>query len=212
MSTLHWGMRSKMSRKVVFSLMFAFMACATFAAAVHGEVVDKIVAVVDGRIITLSDVRKQHQIDLALQYPGETDEEALNSLIDRYLLEEEMAQYPGSDVTDKEVEDEMSAVTDNHGLSVMDIRAAIISRIQRRNYLTRRYSQFIVISDEEIETYYNNEFVPEAKKRGVTPPPLSQTVTMDIRQNLMVEKLKKELDDSLKELRSRSTTSIEIIQ
>ena len=211
MSTLRWGMRSKMSRKVVFSLMFSVMACANFAAAGRGEIVDKIVAVVDGRIITLSDVRKQHQIDLVRKYPAQTDEEALNSLVDRYLLEGEMAQYPGSDVTDKEVDDEMNRVTDNHGLSTMDIRAAIIGEIQRRNYLIRRYSQFIVISDEEIETYYNDEFVPEVKQRGDTPPPLSQ-VAMDIRQNLMVEKLKKELDDSLKELRSRSTTSIEIIQ
>src|SRR5689334_15777559 len=84
MSILRSGMRSKMSRKVILSLMFAVMACANFTAMVRGEIVDKIVALVDGRIITLSDVRKQHQIDLALRYPVETDEEALNSLIDRY--------------------------------------------------------------------------------------------------------------------------------
>jgi parvulin-like peptidyl-prolyl isomerase len=206
-----WGMRFKMKRRVIFSILFAVISSTNFVPDGLCEIVDKIVAVVNGRIITLSDIRKEHQIQLALDDPAETDDEVLHSLIDRYLLEEEMSQYPGLDVSDDELDPLMKGIIDTHGLSLKDIREANIRKIQRQKYLYSRFGQFIVISNEEIEKFYNDQFVPEAKRRGVTPPELSQ-VTMQIRQNLLQEKLSQELEDSLKDLRTRSTTNIEILK
>ena len=200
-----------MSRKAIISILFAVLLGICLSTVLCGEIVDRIVAVVNGRIITSSDIQKEHRIQLALGDPEQTDPEALDSLIDRYLMEEEMSQYPGLDVAEADVEQRMKLVTDTHGLSQADLRTAILQKFQRRQYLYVRFGQFIVVSNEEIETFYNNEFVPEAKRRGETPPELSQVATQ-IRQYITDLKQGQELEGSLKELRNRSTTAIEIIQ
>jgi hypothetical protein len=200
-----------MSRKVVFSLLFAIVSWTSLSPRSQAEIVDRIVAVVNGRIITLSDIRKEHQIQLVLGVPADTEEVILKSLIDRYLLEEEMYQYPGLNASDDEVDEDMKLVTVTHGIPPAEIRAAIVRRIQWRKYLYLRFGQFIVVTNEEIEAFYNNEFVPEAKRRGVAPQALSQ-VTMEIHQHIYEIKLSQELENSLKELRTRSTTTIEVFQ
>lgn len=193
-------------------LFVALTSWMIFLTPLRGEIVDKIAAVVDGRIITLSDIRKEHQIESAFDVPAQTDEETLNSLIDQHLMEEDMSQYPGLDVTDDEVDDYIKkTITDKHGLSDSDLRAAVVRKIQRANYVYQRFGQFIVVSNEEIEAYYKDNLVPEMKQRGLMPPELSQ-VSMDIQKHLREMKMIQENDDSLKEVRNRSTTRIEIPQ
>jgi hypothetical protein len=201
-----------MSRKAILSLLFSIITWAGFSSSAQCEIVDRIVAVINGRIITLSDIRKEHRLQLAMNGPTETDGAVLNDLIDRYLLEEEMSQYPGLDVSDDEIDKGMKNVTDTHGLALSEIRNAYIHNIQRQKYFYLRFGQFIAVSNEEIETYYNKVYVPEAKRRGETPEDLNK-VAQVIRQNVYFEKLsqQKELEDFLKELRTRSTTTIEII-
>jgi len=202
-----------MSRKAILSLLFSIITWTGFSLSGQCEIVDKILAVVNGRIITSSDIRKEHRLHLAMNVRTETDEAVLSGLIDRYLLEVEMSQYPGLDVSDDEVDQRMKNVTDTHGLALSDIRNAYIQNIQREKYFDLRFGQFIVVSNEEIETYYNNVYLPEAKRRGVTPEDLNNQVSTLIRQNIYKEKLsqKKELEDFLKELRNRSTNTFEII-
>jgi len=199
-----------MLRKALYSLLLAVIVLLNHSPAANGEIVDKIVAVVNGKIITLSDIRKEHEIQLAIGGKAETDKETLNSLIDQSLLEEDMSQYPGLGVTDDEIEMEMKLVSDTHGVALSEIRAANVRKLQRKKYLYLRFGQFIVVSNEEIESFYNNEFVPEVKRQGLMPPEL-KLVEMQIRQNLSDQKLSQELEDSLMELRTRSTTSIEIL-
>jgi len=145
--------------------------CNSFAQA---EVLDKIAAVVDGRIITLSDIRKEHQIAAVFADPVLTDENQLKSLIDRALLEKEMAQFPGLDVSDDDIDDRMKSIGDLHGITIDEIRNAVSQRIQRERYIRQRYSQFIVVSNEDIRVQYETVFVPEAKRRGIEIPDLSQ--------------------------------------
>jgi parvulin-like peptidyl-prolyl isomerase len=177
--------------------------------AAHAEVIDKIAAVVDGAIITLSDIRKEHQIQTVLADHVESDDVILKTLIDRHLIDEEMAQYPGLEVTDDEIEERMKTVTDLHGVPAPEIRNAISGEIQRFKYFSLRYRQFIVVSNEEIANYYNTQFVPEAQKRGVAVPDLS-AVEAGIRANLFEEKVNDEQEKSMETLRERS--NIEILQ
>jgi parvulin-like peptidyl-prolyl isomerase len=175
----------------------------------QAEVIDKIAAVVDGRIITLSDIRKEHQLGAVLGDPVETDDIQLKSLIDRALLEGEMAQVPGLDVSESEIDERMKSIQDLRGMALPDIRNAISQRIQRDRYKRQRYRQFIVVSNEDIRIEYESVFVPEAKRRGIDVPDLSQ-VQNEIREILFESKVSDEIEDSLKALRARS--NIEIFQ
>jgi parvulin-like peptidyl-prolyl isomerase len=202
-------MRSKVYPTTAFLLLIAAFSVAGSNSMAQAEVIDKIAAVVDGRIITLSDIRKEHQLGAVLGDPVETDDIQLKSLIDRALLEGEMAQVPGLDVSESEIDERMKSIQDLRGMALPDIRNAISQRIQRDRYKRQRYRQFIVVSNEDIRIEYESVFVPEAKRRGIDVPDLSQ-VQNEIREILFESKVSDEIEDSLKALRARS--NIEIFQ
>jgi hypothetical protein len=195
-------MRFNMNRRLSILLGFAMFCWCGPVSLLHAEVIDKIAAIVDGRIITLSDIRLEHEVEAVLGDPSETNEELLKSMIDRALMEEEMAQYPSLDVSDDEVDERMKAITDFHGVAPAAVRSAIVRKIQRRKYLELRYQQFIVVSNEEIEKEYETIFVPEAVKRGI-PVPALKDIEGNLRMILTEKKVSEEVDMSLRDLRAR---------
>lgn len=199
-------MRSDMHRRLAILLLLATMSFGRQESA-RAEVIDKIVAVVNGQIITLSDIRLEHDIQAVLGDPSSTDEELLKSMIDRALLEAEMAQFPSLDVSDDEVIDRMKEIPDLRGVAPAAVRNAIIQKLQRRKYLDLRYRQFIVVSSEEIEKEYDTIFVPEAVKRGITVPEL-KTIEGDLRMILFEKKVSQEVDESLRDLHTRGNVEI----
>ena len=207
MLSSHWGMRSNLFQLTKFLLLFAVFSAIFSNSIAQAEIIDRIAAAVDGRIITLSDIRKEHQIGAALGDPVETDELLLKSLIDRALLEKEMVQFPGLDVAESEIDERMKSIQDLRGVSVSDIRNAISQRIQRDRYKRQRYRQFIVVSNEEIRIEYETVFVPEAKRRGIDVPDLSQ-VQDEIQEILFESKVADEIETSLISLRARSNVEV----
>jgi len=200
-------MRSNLFQLTKFLLLFAVFSAIFSNSIAQAEIIDRIAAAVDGRIITLSDIRKEHQIGAALGDPVETDELLLKSLIDRALLEKEMVQFPGLDVAESEIDERMKSIQDLRGVSVSDIRNAIFQRIQRDRYKRQRYRQFIVVSNEEIRIEYETVFVPEAKRRGIDVPDLSQ-VQDEIQEILFESKVADEIETSLISLRARSNVEV----
>jgi hypothetical protein len=200
-------MRSNMQRRIFILLLFAIVTGSRIARIAQAEVIDKIVAVVDGRIITLSDVRKEHQVQEVLGDPSETDDDLIQSMIDRSLMEGEMEQFPSLEVSDDEVDERMKAISDLKGVAPEEIRNAIIRKIQRRRYLELRYRQFVVVTNDEIEKEYETTFVPEAKKRGVAVPDL-KAVEDDLRMILFEKKMSQEVETSLMALRERSNYEV----
>jgi len=192
-----------MHRNIAILVVLALI-CGGISTGIAGsEVIDRIVAVVDGRTITLSDIRSEHEIQAVLGDPSETDEDLLKSMIDRSLMEEEMTQFPSLDISVEEVDERMKAISNLRGVNPSVIRDAIIHKLQRRRYLDLRYRQFIVVSSEEIEKEYDTVFVPEAVKRGIAAPEL-KVVESDLRMILFEKKLSQEVEESLQDLRARS--------
>ena len=192
-----------MNRRLSILLLLATFCWVRPLSLLHAEVIDKIAAVVDGRIITLSDIRLEREVQAVLGDPPETNEEILKSMIDRALMEEEMAQFPSLDVSDEEVDERMKKITDFKGVDPSAIRTAMVRKIQRRRYLELRYQQFIVVSNEEIEKEYETIFVPEAVKRGVAIPELKE-IEESLRMILFEKKVSQEVEMSLRDLRARS--------
>src|SRR5262249_5505009 len=149
-------------------------------------------------IITLSDVRSERQLRLALGKQAPADDKAMiKELVDRQIIEDQIAQFPGIEVTDEQVEGEMRHVDDLHGVRPDDVRAAIRRELRESQFIEQRFRQFLQATDEEVRQYYATQFVPEARKRGLTSiPPLDQ-VTEQIRNNVIQEKLMHDVDNWL---------------
>jgi peptidyl-prolyl cis-trans isomerase SurA len=178
---------------------------------VRAEVLDRIVAVVDGHIITTSDMRQEREILMRLGEKPIADDKALvRHMVDNYLMETGIADFPGVDITDTDIDAELKNSVALEGVPSQAVREAVRLRLRMRKYFDMRFRQYIRVSDEDIRKYYSDVFLPAAAEKHLNPvPPLDQ-VTELIRSNVVEERLNHEIDIWLEAIHRRS--SIEIFE
>jgi hypothetical protein len=187
-------------------LLVSFLLCTNV---MHSEIIDHIMAVVNNRIITLSDVRQEREIRMVLGEQRSNDDKAiLKDLIDGALIEEQIAQFPGIKISEEEVERELSNIRVPDSVPESGMREAIGRRLLRLEYFQLRFRQFIRPTDEEIRQYYESVFLPEARNRGLNPIPPLDEVSDLVRKNVVEEKLMHEIEDWLEANRRRSQIEI----
>ena len=175
------------------------------------EVIDRIVAVVEGHIITLSDLRQEREIRARLgEKPIDDDKALANELVDHYLIERQIVDFPGVDVSEAEIDAGLEQSIAREGRPSQAVRDAVRKRIRVEKFFVQRFRQFIRPTDEVIKTYYEDFFVPAAKARGLNPiPPLNDVVDA-VRENVIQENLDHEVNVWIEAIRRRST--IEVFQ
>jgi hypothetical protein len=198
-------------RSTAGAAVFVFLLCLLVRIPVSSaEIIDRVIGVVDGRIITLSDLRQERAIRAALGgTTPEGDRALLDDLIERSLMVGQLEEFPGVQVAEEEIVARLGKVANRQGLTEAVLREAIRLRLLIAGYLDLRFRQFIRISDEEVRKYYDEVFAPEVRARGASPPPFEQ-VAEGIRKNVTEEKLNRELDNWLEAVRRRS--DVEILQ
>src|SRR5947207_13931286 len=128
--------------------------CLSLPFAIRAEVIDRIVAVVDGHIITASDMRQQREIRRTLgDKPIEDEAALLQHVIDDYLIETNMTDVT-ADVTDGEVDDEMRKFGTGSDWPLAKVREAVRLRNRMRNYFDTRWGGSIQRTDEDNRRYY----------------------------------------------------------
>jgi hypothetical protein len=141
-----------------FAVVAIVFAAALTDAPARAEVIDRVLAVVAGQVITLTDVSAA--IDLRLQTSdGAADpiRAVLSKLIDRELVLAEVERYaptePTSEAVDREVDrvrarfesaDAMNAALAKSGIDEQHLRETLRQDLRIRAYLDQR---FAVISD-----------------------------------------------------------------
>ena len=169
------------------------------------QLLDRIVAVVDRDVITLSDIRAEKMMREVL---GETrpknDREVLDELIDRAELD----RFPHAEPSEAELDEAMSQIKDIRGVPSETVRAAVRDHLRVQHFLADKFSQVIVISDEEIQRYYDEVFLPAVQTRGLTPIPDLTAVREYIRRIIGRERSLAEVKKWLEQ--ARRTMKIEI--
>jgi hypothetical protein len=185
----------------------AFLCLALTSAA---EVIDRIVATVDGHIVTMSDVHQEREIRERLgQKTVESDKTLVQALIDDRLIESEIRNYPGIDVNDAEVSAALQDSVARDGSPAKAVRDAVRQRIMMEKFFDMKFRQSVMPTDEDILKYYDNVFVPEARSRGNPVLPLSDPqVAGAIRRNVVEELMNHELTIWLDAIRGRSKIEI----
>jgi hypothetical protein len=90
------------------------------------------------------------------------------------------------------------------------LRDAVRRRIRIQKFLDMRFRQSIRPTDDEIRKYYEDVFVPEARKRGLPsiPPLTDPDIANAIRENVIQEDLDENLEVWLEAVRRRSNVEI----
>lgn len=194
-------------RFYIQALVFAF--CVLASAGLRAEVLDRIVAIVESHVITLSDVRQEREIRSRLgEKPIADDRALIAEMVDNQLIDVQMEGFPGMDVTGDEVDAELARSGGTGGIEPSAFRAAIRRRLRMTKYFNVRFRQFLQASDDEAHKYYTDVFVPEAQRRGVTPVSPFEQVEEAIKNNVVEEKLDHEVNAWLDTIRRRSDVEI----
>jgi len=187
----------------------------TGAAGVSAEVIDRVMAIVDGHLITLSDVRRAMTLRLVDRDGAPTAESAaLERLIDRVLILQEVERYappePERVALDAQVRDverrvgsgNLASTLSDAGASESWLRQWVRDDLRMHAYIDQRFAGAAEPTDEELENYFrqhpdeftqNGQEVSEASARQ-----LARTRVMATRRQVLV-------DDWLTGLRRRAT-------
>ena len=193
------------------------------------EVIDRIVATVNGRVILQSDWDEAlcYEALLTNRSLGDfTDDDrraALDRLIDQELLRAQMRSADFRHATDFEVAARISdarkqypqAVTDDAWRSLLaryhitekDVFAHVQQQIDVMRLVDARLRPAVQIDAKSIEAYYRDQFVPKLKQSGASEVPLAE-VSAKIRELLTQEKVSEMLISWLQTLRSEGQVHI----
>jgi hypothetical protein len=131
----------------------------------------------------------------------------VRELVDSELIEEQIAQFFGVDVTEAEIDEVMKDLPDLGGVPLGIVRDAVRLRLRADEFFELRFRQFLRPTDAEVSEYYTKIFVPAAQKKGGPVPPLEQVTDM-IRDNVIQEKTAHEVESWLAAIRRRSDIEI----
>ncbi len=210
---------------IAFVLSWSFLGRSAAAA----EVIDRIVAIVNGQIILQSDWND------ALRYEGllsaravgdfsEDDRRAvLDRLIDQELLGEQMKSALIKHASEEEAaaqvakvrqlypeaatDDGWRAVLARFGLTENAFVAHVQQQIDLMRLVDAHLRPTVQIDSKSIEAYYRDKFVPQLKQSGAGEVPLEE-VSAKIREMLTEEKVSELMVSWLHSLRSESKLSL----
>ena len=211
----------RMRRLIIFPRDFFFQLIKVilllFAVYCFPETVDRIVAVVNEQVITLTDVRIAEAFGL---YDEEFKEESgdfrsliLERLIDQKLVialegeetfveNEELDSLQGR-IIEKLGNDQARRTLEEYGLDWQDLRAYILEKIIYQRIISRKFGQRNIVSLKEIEDYYQKSYVPSQKEKGLEPQPMMELLD-EIESRIIQEKIKTQINDWLKNLRKKA--------
>jgi len=179
------------------------------------EVIDRIVARIEGDVILLSELRELGHYQELVDGKSESDAQRLDRLIDQWIVrtEADLAHFPKA--SEEEVEsgverlqklfaspDEYEARKRQSGLSDTEIRKIVAAQLYLSSYLDSRFRPAVQMDEKSIADFYQNDLVPRAKARGQEPPTL-EAAHDTIQEALIQRGINEQADRWLKESRTR---------
>ena len=202
-----------------------FVIALLLAGVVQAQVVDRMVAVVNKHVILESELDQAARVEFLLQAkPIEQLAHAdrvtvLERLIDRSLLEQQIVDAamlnPGPEelaAKIKEVradlpgvgnDERWKAILAGYGLTQQDVEDQLTSQFRILRFIDLRFRGLVQIDKDAISAYYENQFLPEVRKRNAAEPKLPE-VSGKIEQILAEQRIDGLLNNWLKTLRAQA--------
>jgi parvulin-like peptidyl-prolyl isomerase len=197
-----------------------FGASALVAQPAGAQIIDRILAVVSGTPITLSDVTAALRFGLVptSSSGGNVEQGALDALIDRNLQLVEVNRYLPPEPSDAEIASRMAAIQSRFpseaafdaalnetGVDRTLLTARIRDTIRIETYVQQRFGSAFQASDEDVLRYYRTH--PSEFTRGGALRPFAD-VRDEARQKLLDERATTLMRDWMAGLRRRAEISV----
>jgi peptidyl-prolyl cis-trans isomerase SurA len=223
-------MKPEAKRTIAVVVLALFVSVLFFVpASASAEVIDRIVATVNGRIILQSDWDEALYYEALLtnrtvgQFTDDDRRAVLDRLIDQELLREQMKSADFLHATDAEAaarvadarkqypqatsSEAWQVLLAKYHLTEKDLLARVRQQIDVMRLVEARLRPAVQIDSKSIEAYYRNQFVPKLKQSGASEVPLAE-VSAKIRELLTEQKVSELLVSWLQTLRSEGQVRI----
>ncbi len=203
------------------AVAIAALAIATVAPA--QQTIDRIAAVIDQQVITLSEIDQMEQIRFFPRTAVSEDDyrhAILESLIAQMLRFRDVQRFGAEDVPKDSIEARVQEIQKRFAspadftaalaqaeLTPDELRALVKRQLQVESYIQDRFAPLIFVSNDEIQKYYSTTWSQQRRERGLPIPPLAD-VRDEIRTLLKSSNLQKEIENWTAELRSRANVDI----
>lgn len=196
--------------------LFFFLAFAGRTWIFAQELVNCLVAVVDGSPISLFDLKVIESFKLLPESGSEIyqdKEEVLNNYINQLLVVELTREQ--IKVSQEELEKELEQLKEQLGKSIFEEKCQLLgmketdlvpyleSKLLFEKIIGSRFSQKFYISLQEIEDYYQKVYVPEETAKGRKPAEMVNVLDQ-IEARLQNQKLTQQIREWTDELRQRA--------
>jgi parvulin-like peptidyl-prolyl isomerase len=206
-------------------LRFQFAMLLLLAGMAQTQVVDRMVAVVNKRVILESELDQAARVEFLLQgkpITGLTQGDlaaVLDRLIERSLLDQQIINPAMLDPTPQELaakvkevragipaaasDDQWKALLSAYGLTQQDMEEQLTDQVRILRFIDLRFRGLIHIDKTAVETYYQEKFLPEVRRRNAAEPKLEE-VSSKIEQILTEQRIDELLNNWLKTLRAQA--------
>jgi len=204
----------------IYLSAFCALVCALSLATARAEITDRMLATVNGQLITQSDVCWALALDPELQ-PLDLGEEnrkmMLERLIDQKMLDQEAEKIPQNAPSEEEITNYI-----NHelikrfgsepifrerlqkvGLDYPLLHEIVRHRLEILKYIDFRFRAFVFVKAEEVERYYGEVALPRMRNRGGNIRALEE-MRAEIEAVLAEERVNAELDRFFDETRAQA--------
>lgn len=187
------------------------LAIATAVLPASAATVDRIAAVIDEQVLTVTEVGQMAEMRFFPRTTGESDDEyrreILEALIAQALRLRDVERFGAPDVTAESIDARLgqiqarfASVTDFEAalvraeLSLDEFKALIKRQLQVEEYIQERFAPLVFVSNEEIE---------ERRRQGQPGVPIEQ-----VRSTLRGERLQQEIERWTNRLRLRANVDV----
>lgn len=185
------------------------------------KLVDQILALVNDDVVTRTDLLWSIALDPRAPTPAgpvgsDLLKQKLEVMIDQRLVAQEAARLPSAELTQDEVDKKRTELVksfkseadfrqrvESVGLTPDRIDDLIRERILIDRFVDFRFRSFVLVTEPEIQKYFDETLAPRIRDAGQVPPPLAK-VSDEISALLKQEKINQEIDRWLNTVRQRA--------
>ena len=208
-------LQSLRMRKLALMLVLALPAAAV--------TVDRIAAVIDGQVLTVSEISQMVTIRFFPRLASSDDDhrrEVLDALVAQALRYRDVERFGAQDIPKDTIEArvvemqkrfasqaEFEAAVAKAELTMDEVRALAKRQLQVEAYIQERFAPLVFVSNEDIEAYYRDEWTKQRRERGLAVPPLAD-VREEVRVAVRSSRLQQEIDKWTSQLRARANVDV----
>jgi hypothetical protein len=186
--------------------------------------VDRVAAVVDRQVITVSEVSQMVELRFFPRSAGQSSDDyrraVLENLIAQALRYRDVERFGAQDISKDAIEArlqeirkrfasdaEFNAALAHTELTLDEVRALVKRQLQVEAYIQERFAPLVFVPNDDIDAYYRGTWSQQRRERGLPIPPLAD-VREEIRTLLRADRLQHEIEQWTSQLRLRANVDV----